>query len=111
MVVVPMDTTAAKPYHEYLEWKNVAAKYPSILFNFTRKHDALRGILRDTFRLSMAREIVESKGANKEFAVQMVSFCNLRLSELPVHMKKYGRYGIRMSKEWAMRQGLNPSPI
>jgi len=103
-----MDTTTAKPYHEYFEWINVAAEYPSILFHFTRTHDALKGILRTTFHPSMAREIIENNGANKEFAVPMVSFCDLGLSELPVHMKKYGRYGIGMSKEWAMRQGLNP---
>jgi hypothetical protein len=86
----------------------MASEYPSILFHFTRSDKALKGILQDTFRLSVARERIENNGADKEFAVPMVSFCDLRLSELHAHMKKYGRYGIGMSKEWAMRKGLNP---
>jgi hypothetical protein len=60
--------------------ENMAAEYPSILFHFTQKHDALKGILRNTFRPSMARETIENNGADKEFAVPMVSFCDLRLS-------------------------------
>lgn len=81
--------------------------HPSILFHFTSKK-GLFGILEDDFRLSCARERVEADGQSVELGVPMISFCDLRLSELKDHMEKYGRYGIGLSKDWANRRGLNP---
>lgn len=81
--------------------------YPDILFHFTSK-DGLFGILEDTFQVSYAREKIEGKSTHREFAVPMVSFCDLKLSELKVHMSKYGSYGIGLTKDWANKKGLNP---
>jgi len=38
----------------------------------------------------------------------MVSFCDLKLSELKVFTKNYGNFGIGLTKEWANRNGLSP---
>ena len=81
--------------------------YPDILFHFTTEEGLLE-ILKNNFRVSYSREKIEGKTMTREFAVPMVSFCDLKLSELKVHMKKYGRYGIGLTKEWANRNGLNP---
>ena len=81
--------------------------YPEILFHFTNKA-GLFGILENTFKVSYSRESVSTKTTKKEFAVPIVSFCDLRLSELRSHMNKYGKYGIGMSKLWALKKGLNP---
>lgn len=81
--------------------------YPEILFHFTSR-DGLFGILRNNFSISYAREKIVAANQSKEFAAPMVSFCDLRLSELKSHMKNYGSYGIGLTKKWANKQGLNP---
>jgi len=81
--------------------------YPNILFHFTDKM-ALFNILEDSFKVSYARERIKGQSAVREFAVPMVSFCDLRLSELKVHIEKYGKFGIGLTKDWAFRNGLNP---
>lgn len=81
--------------------------YPNIIFHFTNK-TSLFDILSSTFRPSFSREYIESSKTKKEFAVPMVSFCDLRLSELKDHIDKYGTYGIGMTKKWALTKGLNP---
>jgi Putative abortive phage resistance protein AbiGi, antitoxin len=84
-----------------------ARLYPEILFHFTSKQ-GLIGILEEDFKVSYARERIVGIKKSTEFAVPIVSFCDLRLSELKAHMGKYGNYGIGLTKEWANRSGLNP---
>lgn len=81
--------------------------YPDILFHFTDKN-GLYKILENNFRLSYSKEKIEGLTTKRELYVPMVSFCDLKLSQLKVHMSKYGKYGIGLSKEWANSNGLNP---
>lgn len=81
--------------------------YPTILFHFTSRESLYR-ILDETFKVSYSREIVLGPTTTREFAVPMVSFCDLRLSELKNHIDNYGNYGMGLSKSWANRKGLNP---
>ena len=82
--------------------------YPDILFHFTNGRTNLFDILDSHFKVSYAREKVEGSETKREFAVPMVYFCDLKLSELKTHMGKYGNFGIGLTKEWANRNGLNP---
>lgn len=81
--------------------------YPEILFHFSGK-EALLSILQSTFKVSYAREKIIGENKTREIGVPMVSFCDLRLSEVSTHMYKYGKYGIGLTKEWANKNGLNP---
>jgi hypothetical protein len=81
--------------------------YPDILFHFTQK-EWLYEILRSTFKISYAKEKITGINNSREFAVPMVSFCDLKLSELKTHIEKYGDYGIGLTKEWANKKGLSP---
>jgi hypothetical protein len=85
----------------------MSSLYPDILFHFTSR-DGLYAILEHTFKISYAGERIAGNRKSTSFAVPMVSFCDLRLSELKDHMSKYGNYGIGLSKAWANKQGLNP---
>ena len=82
--------------------------HPNILFHFTNKV-ALFAILRDTFKISYAREKIIGPTNRREFAVPMVSFCDLKISELKKFINDdYGKFGIGLTKEWANRNNLNP---
>tara|TARA_R110002020_G_scaffold409643_1_gene619332 strand:- start:695 stop:1447 length:753 start_codon:yes stop_codon:yes gene_type:complete len=83
------------------------ALYPNILFHFTDKH-ILYAILGNTFKVSYARERILGGNNTKEFAVPMVSFSDLRLSELKNNIGTYGKFGIGLTKKWAIDNGLNP---
>lgn len=79
------------------------------IIHFTNSKDSLKGILRDNFKLFYSLEQVIIGGYGPiEFAVPMVSFCDIPLSEVKTHITKYGAYGIGLTKEWAERQKLNP---
>lgn len=83
------------------------ALYPNILFHFTKK-DSLYAILTSTFKVSYARERILGGAKTKEFAIPMVSFSDLRLSELKDNIGTYGKFGIGLTKDWAIKNGLNP---
>ena len=83
------------------------ALYPNILFHFTKKN-SLYDILSGTFKVSYARERILGGHQIKEFAVPMVSFSDLRLSELKDNIGTYGKFGIGLTKDWAINNGLNP---
>lgn len=83
------------------------ARYPNILFHFTARQ-SLYDILNNTFKISYARERILGGTKIKEFAVPMISFSDLRLSELKDNIGTYGKFGIGMTKDWAINKGLNP---
>ncbi|WP_299713485.1 abortive infection system antitoxin AbiGi family protein [uncultured Tenacibaculum sp.] len=80
---------------------------PSTLFHFTSKQ-GLKGILRDNFKVKYCLEEIDNDEKPVEIAIPMVSFCDIKISEITEHIEKYGYYGIGLSKEWAFEKNLNP---
>jgi len=80
---------------------------PSTLFHLTSKA-GLKGILKDNFKLKYCFEKIEHDKKPVEIAIPMVSFCDIKISEITEHIEKYGSYGLGLSKQWATEKGLNP---
>ncbi|RUR99424.1 abortive infection system antitoxin AbiGi family protein [Pectobacterium polaris] len=83
--------------------------YPTALFHFTKEKNVFESIIKGMeFRVSYAREFIKGASTNRNFGIPMVSFCDIRLSQLEQHTKSYGEFGIGLSKEWAENNNLNP---
>ena len=80
---------------------------PSTLFHFTSK-DGLKRILSDNFKIFYCKEKLKHSIKPIEVAIPMVSFCDIKLSQITEHIEKYGHYGIGLTKEWAYENNLNP---
>lgn len=85
------------------------------LFHFTNNIDNLFNILRNEFRPSFCLEdysvLSEAQLPNQdtyEWAVPMVCFCDLPLSQIGAHLAVYGDYGIGMTKTWGRKNGISP---
>lgn len=81
---------------------------PNSVFHFTKEYNSLLGILKNNFALSYAREKFVYLGEEMEYRIPMVSFCDLKLSDIKNHIENFGFYGIGLNKEWAIENDLNP---
>ena len=70
------------------------------LFHFTNDFEVLKSILKKGFIVSYCKE------AN--FAIPMLSFCDIPLSQAKYHLDNYGDYVIGMKLEWAIKNKFNP---
>lgn len=82
------------------------------LFHFTPEKDNLLSILDKEFLPRYSFENVKLKSnSDREGmaqAIPMICFCDISLGQIQNHIKDYGNYGIGMTKEWGIRNGLNP---
>ncbi|MBP0588704.1 hypothetical protein J8I87_03020 [Paraburkholderia sp. LEh10] len=79
------------------------------LFHFTSNLDILKSILSTGLQPRYAVEDLSwLTGKAKLVAYPMICFCDIPLGRIENHVDSYGSYGIGMSKEWAIRNQLNP---
>ncbi|EYE88581.1 hypothetical protein Q428_07305 [Fervidicella metallireducens AeB] len=50
----------------------------------------------------------EKTKENYKYAVPMICFCDIPLSQIKKHIAYYGRYAIGLSKEWGRKNKINP---
>ncbi|MBK5286741.1 MAG: hypothetical protein JJE25_15225 [Bacteroidia bacterium] len=77
------------------------------LFHFTTL-DALKGILKNGFYSNCSIEQVIFSVDIFPVAIPMVSFCDIRLTQVQEHISRYGSYGIGLRKEFGVKNGINP---
>lgn len=78
------------------------------IIHFTNSSEALKGILRNNFRITYCKETIQLDKQTVTFHVPMVSFCDIPLFEIKNHIDSYGNYGLGLTKEWAIKNKLNP---
>lgn len=90
------------------------------LFHYTNL-SALKGILAEGFRFNEVKEelpiIYQASDdpllripdlVRHEFPWQIISFCDILLSQIEDHRKQYGSFAIGLSKDWAISKGVTP---
>jgi len=88
----------------------MAAPKSTSLFHFTKSLEALESIVLNGFypRLN-AEDVSWVEAGSVDFVVfPMVCFCDIPLGRIADHVDFYGEYGLGMSKDWALKNGLNP---
>jgi len=80
------------------------------LFHFTNKIDDILNILHVDFYPHYCLENYYFYHSRRllEWALPMVSFCDIPLSQIKNHIQYYGRYGIGLNKQWGITQGIGP---
>lgn len=79
------------------------------LFHFTNSVETLVKILRAGFWPRYCSE--DFRWYNEQLgyvAYPLVSFCDIPLTRIKDHVDYYGGFGFGMSRDWAIRAGLNP---
>jgi hypothetical protein len=90
-----------------MPYSNQTGLYPETIFHFTPSLDNLYGILSQTFKPQFSEEKVTGKSKTMNIHVPVVSFSDIKLSEIHTHIAAYGKYGLGMSKTWATAKELN----
>lgn len=78
------------------------------LFHFTSTFRQLGAILENKFKLTYCYEKYSLGHETHESYYPMVSFCDIPLSIAHNQVKAYGNYAIGLTKEWAIKNKLNP---
>lgn len=78
------------------------------LFHFTKKLETLFLIIENGFWPRISFEDISWVGHKDLYGNPMVCFCDISISKLTDHTSFYGQYGIGMTREWGIRNGLNP---
>jgi len=78
------------------------------LFHFTSSYDTLIKILQSRFFPRLCLEKGLWHPGDMKWAIPMVCFCDIPLSNIADHTKKYGNYAIGIKKTWAIEQGVTP---
>ena len=79
------------------------------LFHFTRNKENLISILNSCFYPKYClEEFYFLQLLKTKWALPMVCFCDIPLSQIKNHTLKYGEYAIGLTKEWAQIKGITP---
>jgi hypothetical protein len=93
-----------------LEVQNKMKPKSDNLFHFTKSLDVLKLILEKGISPRYCLEDFEwfGSGKYKHLAFPISCFCDIPLSRISEHTDFYGAFGIGLSKDWGLRNSLEP---
>ena len=80
----------------------------SSLFHFTKEPGVLLRILETGLIPNYCREDLSYSDRTVNVGVPMISFCDIPLTRTSLFKARYGDYAIGLSKEWALKNHINP---
>lgn len=78
------------------------------IIHYTGNFKTLESILKEGFKIKYCAENLILGDGSSKAAHPMISFCDIPLSNSSQHFNAYGKYGIGLTKDWAIRNGVNP---
>ncbi len=78
------------------------------IIHYTDSFKTLNSILIEGFKITYCSEKLKLGSSGSSAAHPIISFCDIPLSDSKQHFDAYGKYGIGLSKQWAMKKGVNP---
>lgn len=80
----------------------------SSVFKFTKDFDLLTKIIKNGVIPNYCEEDLSFGSRAFCIGVPISSFCDIPITLLDEHTKRYGNYGLALSKDWAIRNGITP---
>ncbi|MFI7799323.1 hypothetical protein PSFL_03930 [Pseudomonas sp. DD1] len=81
----------------------------STLFHFTKNNEILKSLLKNGFWPRYCLEDIAWQNEEFDFvAFPMVCFCDIPISRINEHVAFYGSFGVGLTREWGLKNGLNP---
>lgn len=78
------------------------------IIHYTDSLETLECILKEGFKIKYCVERLILGSGVSNAAHPMISFCDIPLSNSKQHYDAYGRYGVGLTKVWAVQNGINP---
>lgn len=78
------------------------------LFHFSNWENLLSILENGFYPRFRTEKITFLKNIPFDVAIPMVSFCDIPLSQIKNHVRRYGSYGIGLTKSWGIYNGMNP---
>lgn len=78
------------------------------IIHYTDDISTLKLIIKEGFKIKYCGEKLKLGTGGSNAAHPMISFCDIPLSESQKHFDAYGKYGIGLTKKWAIEKGINP---
>lgn len=80
----------------------------SSVFKFTKDFDLLTKIIKNGIIPNYCEEDLSFDPQEFCVGVPISSFCDIPITLLDEHTRRYGNYGLALSKEWAIQKGITP---